>query len=200
MEKLKALHNELMDLFKYYAELEGALSFWHEHLKNTVRDVAGPGASYLVSQHDPTEAGATYLYKKTFGDGIRDSAKDGRHAMMHARAVITLAYALWEDKFREQIAVECGFKSRDDIKSGVFGDLNKYRQAILHVGSCLDREPEVAKFFKEGDKVDFTEDQMTELFSVMIEELNRIGKEYYKSDPGFSLEQALAKLGRPNFL
>ena len=111
-----------------------------------------------------------------------------------------MAYALWEDEYRKRIATECGLKCKNDISSDVFHDLNKFRQAILHAGSRLDEETKAIHFFRKGDTVAFTENQMTELFAAIIEELNRIGNEYYNMNPGFSFKQALDRAGRPNFL
>jgi hypothetical protein len=44
---------------------------------------------------------------------------------------IAYIYALWEDKYREEFAKSKSLE-KNDIKSEVFYELNKYRQAIVH--------------------------------------------------------------------
>ena len=102
-----------------------------------------------------------------------------------------MTYALWEEEYRPEIAIECGLTSKDDVKSDVFHDLNKYRQAILHVSGRLDREPSVIHFFSEGEVVSLTKDHMHDLFSYLISDLNRIGETYYEVNLGLSLDKPL---------
>ena len=200
MKELTELHKELIALFAYYAELEGAINTWHETLKSRVPNAITSDIHLHIGRDNPNYADAHYLYAKPFRVAIQDSAKDGEHVKTHRKAVIALTYAVWEDEYRARIASECGCKGKGDIKSDIFQDLNRYRQAILHVNGYMDRETKVLKFFNMGEIVAFTEDQMTVLFSTLIEELNRIGKEYYKSNPGFSFEQALNRASSPQFL
>ena len=200
MKELRELHKELITLFAYYAELEGAVNTWHETLKSRVPNAITSNSSLHIGRDDPNDADAKFLYAKPFRIAIQDSAKDGSHVTTHRKAVIALTYAVWEDEYRARIAAACGYMNKNDIKSDIFHDLNIYRQAILHVNSRLDRETTVLDFFNKGESVSFTEDQMTELFSTLVKELNRIGEEYYKSDPGFSFEQALNQASRPQFL
>ena len=145
----------------------------------------------------PNNPGAKYQYTKTYGQLIATFTRDGPHFQLHRKSVITLAYALWEDQYRQRMAEECclvndkGDVDKNKIESDVFQDLNKYRQAILHGSGKLDREPKVIRFFKKGNVVSFTSNQMHELFSILIEELNRIGETYYGENPRFSLDKPL---------
>ena len=115
----------------------------------------------------------------------------GRNVRLCRNGVIALTYALWEENYRETIAKECGLACKNEVLSDVFQDLNKYRQAILHRGGRLDRELVKMGVFAKGDVVSFTKDQMRDLFAQLIEELNRIGEEYYGQDPGFTLDKPL---------
>ena len=53
----------------------------------------------------------------------------------------------------------------------------------------------ILTFFTKGQEVSLTGGQMDKLFTLLIEELNRIGKVYYGSDPGFSFERPLGDSG-----
>ena len=109
----------------------------------------------------------------------------------YRESVIAFSYALWEDQYRGRIAHECKLANKNKIKSDVFYDLNKYRQAILHSGGRLAAEPKVIRFFNRGEEVLLTDDHMYELFSLLVGELNRLGREYYRQDPQFSLDRPL---------
>ena len=144
---------------------------------------------------NPSRPDALYQVARTFRDLIDDANEGGRNLRLLGNSVIVHAYSLWEDTFRAAIAAECGL-AKDDIESDVFQDLNKYRQAILHVDGRLDRQPKVLTFFKMGKVVSFTQDQIQHLFAGLISELNRIGKTYYGQDPGLSLGKHLNRPGR----
>ena len=51
--------------------------------------------------------------------------------------------------------------------------------------------PKVLTFFKKGEQVLLTEDHIYELFSILITEINSIGKTYYKQDPKLTLDVPL---------
>ena len=132
-----------------------------------------------------------YQYEKPLEELIRDSSEGGRNVRLHRNGVISLTYALWEEKYRAIVAKECGLACKNEVRSDVFHDLNKYRQAILKRGARLDRGPTKMRFFAKDDEVSFTKDQMHDLFAQLIEELNRIGEEYYGQNPGFTLDRPL---------
>ena len=81
---------------------------------------------------------------------------------------------------------------KNDVQSDVFHDLNKYRQAILHRSNRLGSKPKALPYFKEGDEVSPTSDQIELIFRGLIDdELNRIGREYYHTDLGFRFDKRL---------
>ena len=152
----------------------------------------GPDTEVSVGgkKMDPNNPDAKYEYTKTFGEFIDAFARNGSYATTRRRGLIALIYALREHRSRELIAQECN-KTRDEIESDVFHDLNKYRQAILHVGGKLDRKPKAIRFFGKGDVVSLTENHMEDLFRILIDELNRLGETYYGENPRLSLEKPL---------
>lgn len=84
-----------------------------------------------------------------------------------------------------------GSACKNCIASDVFQELNRYRQAILHNNGKLDRSPKIICFFEKGDTISFTDDQTVEPFSILINELNQIGKTHYGRDPQFVFKQRL---------
>ena len=194
MDSLLALHEKLMALYAHHTEMEAALAIWNNFLKSQVKGQTTIDNQMFFGRDDPTSPDANFHYAKTYRTLIQDSEEIGQNFRLHRNAVVAFTYALWEDEYRNLIAVECGFNEKNAIESVVFQDLNKYRQAVLHVSGRLDREPQVIRYFREGDVVAFTKDQMYDLFSILINELNQIGKTYYKQDPQLALDKSM----RPN--
>ena len=192
MSGLKCLHDDLLSLFASSTETEMGFLLLVDWLGKHLEDPrVDPSFAVQLGKGDPNHPSTRYQYKKPLQELIRDSKEGGRNVRLHRNGIIALTYALWEDNYRATIANECGLSSKDELVSDVFQDLNKYRQAILHRGGKLDREPAQLGFFGKGDVVAFTKDQMHELFAELIEELNRIGEEYYGQDPRFTLDKPL---------
>ena len=191
MQAIFDLHHDFIDLYAYHAETCGALRHWCEHLKKHVKTLNKPDQKIFFGRGDPNTQGAMYQYTKTVDKAIVDSATNGAHESILRRSIIALIYSVWEDQYRQRIAYECGFKHKNEIKSDVFHDVNRYRQAILHAGGRLIGAPKVLKFFKEGDQVLLDIDHIDELFSILIDEINRLGVVYYKQDPKLSLSAPL---------
>ena len=152
-----------------------------------------PQHNIWFGRDDPNSPDATYQYSRRTEDLIQDSEEGGRNIRLHRNGVVALTYALWEDEYRERIALECGLPRKDDIESVVFQDLNKYRQAVLHASGKLDRVPQAIRLFKKDDVVSFTKDLMHDLFSALIDELNRLGDKYYGQNPGLSLDKSMRR-------
>ena len=196
MQPILALHNRLTDLYEYQVETALAIRFWGDRLMGMTSGVTTTLDSRAsFGKDDPNKADALYQVARTYRDLIHDSAEGGRNLRLLGNGVIVHAYSLWEDTFRAAIAAECDL-AKDEIKSDVFQDLNKYRQAILHVDGRLDRQPKLLTFFKMGEVVSFTQDEMHRLFAELISELNRLGKTFYGQDPGLSLDKLLNRPGR----
>ena len=140
---------------------------------------------------DPNLSSTRYQYEATFEELLRNSSEGGRNVRLGRHGTIAHTYALWEEEYRAKIATECGLANKNDVRSDIFQDLNYYRQAILKRGGQLDRHPTEMHFFAKGDVVAFTKDQMRNLFAQLVQELNRIGREYYGCDPEFTLDKPL---------
>ena len=194
MQVLKELYEELEALYGYEVETSEAYREWNKKLKGIVtdqRNQTGIENSLIFGTSNPDEPDANYQYARTFGSLIEISGKDGSNARLARRSIIALAYALWEDVYRKKICDECGEGEKNKIVSDVFGDLREYRHAILHREGRLDKDPKVIRLVKKGEIVSLTGEDMHVLFSILIEELNRIGKIYYRQNPGFSFDKFL---------
>ncbi len=196
MKALLGFHRDLVELYSYEVEVTAALHQWTEFIRrmSDLNETTTPDSLFLVWRGESDCSGELYQYAKTIREMLEASEEGGRNVLLHRNAVVALTYALWEDEYRQLIAKETGLGSKDEVKSDVFQDLNKYRQAVLHVNGRLDREPEVIKFFRKGDFVSFTKDHMYLLFLHLIDELNRIGKEYYAASLSLHLNKHFPEL------
>ena len=177
---LRRFHDDLITIFSSSVETEMGFRLlvkWLRELESDPR--VEPSFTVQIGKGDPHLISTKYHYEKPLEKLIRDSKEGGTNVRLHRNGVISLAYAIWEEEYRAIIVQECDLARKNEVESDVFQDLNKYRQAILHRGARLGREPTAMCFFAKGDLVSFTEDQMHELFARLIEELNGIGETYY---------------------
>lgn len=191
MTELAALRDALVDLYGYKIEMGMAIGEWRKMMERTFRDLGtGPDKNVTYGLDDPNDPEAVYQYRTTRRRLLSASGPNGLNQRLLHHSVIIYAYSLWEDRYRQRIARECGI-SKNDIESDVFYELNTYRQAAVHSFQKIKREPKILAFFAKGDRMEFTAQQMQHLFRQLIHELNRIGAVYYDSDPDFSLDQRL---------
>ena len=73
----------------------------------------------------------------------------------------------------------------------MFGDVRSYRHAIVHAGGRLGTEPKVFRFLAKGDKVTLTADHIDIIFRAAVDDLNRIGEEYFGTNPRFNFETSM---------
>lgn len=188
MQALIELYNELINMYAYHAEMRGALYAWEEKLVQMHN--GSPTQKMFFGRDDPNKSDAAHQYSKTFIELIHASSKNGAHANTLSRSVVALTYSIWEDKYRARIAHECE-KEKNEIESDIFHDLNKYRQAILHAGGRLVGTPKVLKFCKQGEEVLLSGENIHEMFAALVDELNRIAREHFDHDPGFTLDKPM---------
>ena len=197
MDALRNFHLEPMEIFASHVETEMGflvLLQWLDSTFNAAKSTNPwilPSISVQMGKGDPNLPSTRYNYETPWAELKGESEEGGRNPRMHRNGIICLTYALWEEHYRGAIASECGLACKNKVQSDVFQDLNKYRQSILHRGSVLDRVPMSMKFFAKGERVAVTKEQMESLFACLVEELNRIGSEYYKTHPGFEFEKPI---------
>ena len=191
MKALKQLHNDLVDIYGYKLQVQAAIACWRKELERPLATgQTTPSHSLLFGPGDPNLPDAKFQYQATLGNLMAASDRSGINFIIHFRCILVLVVATWEDRCRELIARECN-KAKNDIKSDVFHDLNKYRQGILHVDNRLDEKPKVLPYLNVGDEISLTSEQMDSIFRELINELNRLGREYYDTDPDFSFDKRL---------
>lgn len=188
MEELTKFQRELIDTYGYYAQVSAAIGHFRSYLTEQVAGGLGADTPMSFIVNEPASPDASYQYRRTVSEVAADLSPDGRVGAVHLRSVIVLVVALWEDSYRGRIADELGLEDKNDLKSDVFRDLNKYRQAILHAGGTLRAEPRVLHFFREGEQVLLTTEYMERIFRTLVDELNKLGEEHYGRNPNFRFD------------
>ena len=192
MKALTDFHLDVVAMYGYGVQVSRALDFWHKWLsKQTSSGSATADNEIFFGDSDPNIPDATYVYRRTFSYLLDASSPNGNTLVIHRRSLVALLYASWEDRHRNRIAMEAGLKQKNDLGSDVFGDVRMYRNAIMHANGALRDEPRIFRFFKKGDRVVLSSDHIETMFKTAIDELNRMGKEYFGTNPRFSFEEPL---------
>ena len=190
MAELIAFYRELMEMYGYYIQIKAAIGQFHEWMSGQLSGSTTRSHSLYFGQGDPNLPEARFQYVRTFGEVIDAAVSDGPLEVAHRRSVIVFLVASWEDSYRTRIAKELGL-AKNGLKSDVFYDLNKYRQAILHARGTLRTEPRALQIFRKGDQVALTDEHMHQVFRALMEELGRISREYYGIDAQFIFDTPL---------
>ena len=192
MNALTELHRDLVEIFGYGVQVSVALLRWNQWLNQQVaREGTTLDNEMFFGEGDPNNPESTYHYRRTFRHLLDVSSPNGHTNAVHRRNLISLLYTSWEDRHRHTIAKEAGLKHKNDLRSDVFGDVRLYRNAIVHANGRLDEEPRVLCFFRRGDTIALTSDHIDLIFRTSIEELNRLGREYFGVNPGFTFEEPM---------
>lgn len=188
MDALRAYHRELIDIYSFAIEVDSALWVWNAQLSQIVDVPGGTTVDNTAYFGDgpPNDPTSRAHHARTLGYLIKASARDGIYAQQLRWSAIVWLYSVWEDRFRQQIADECGL-AKNDIRGDAHGDLRRFRRAIVHAGGRLDDEPTLLRYFTRGDSLQFSLDQMIDLFRQLTEELNVLGVHHYGADPGLKL-------------
>lgn len=188
MNALRAYHRELIDIYSFAIELHSALLIWHNWLNDMVSGSVGTttGNTIFFGPGDPNDPTTRPDHARTIAYVLAASENDGDYDQKLRWAAIVRLYSAWEDRFRQQIADECDLE-KNDVQGDTHGDLRKFRNAIVHAEGRLDQELSVLRYFSKGDPLQFSNDQIVDLFWKLTEELNTLGVRYYGTDPGLTL-------------
>lgn len=72
-------------------------------------------------------------------------------------------YQMWEDEYRERIAQELGYTTKNELKVPVMGDIRQYRMSIVHnkgiaITACDNCQ--VLKWFTARSRISITADML----------------------------------------
>ena len=181
-----------MTLYGYQLQVDVSISEWRK-LLDGLRKKHGTrmGNRVTFGKDDANDPNATYEFSTTYGSILDANSSNGQNPQLMRCGVIVLAYSLWEDQYRSKIATECGLASRDNVKSEIFRDLNIYRRAAVHARRIVRSQPKVFPFLSKDAALRFSPADMQQLFELLIDELNRIGRDYYHINTNFSLSRTL---------
>ena len=192
MSALQNFHDEVVDIYGYFLQVSAAIMLWHKFLNDQIAEGSTTRQNtFFFGRGDPNKPDSTYQYRRSYAELIDVSANGGTTSVIHRRSVVVLLVTSWEDRHRALIARDCGLNKKDDLKSDVFYDLNKCRQAIVHAGGSLRKSPKAIRLFRRGDALDLTDDHIHMMFRIAVEELNRLGVDYYGTNPGFTFDKSM---------
>ena len=192
MQALQSLYDELVDLYGYQLQMGMSISEWHKLLDGVKKSrPIRMEIRVTFGKDGPNDPNATYDFSARYGRLLDANSPDGHNAQLMRCGVIVLAYSLWEDQYRAKIAVECRLGSKNAVKSEVFRDLNIYRRAAVHARRVVRDQPRVLPFLSKGAALRFTAADMQRLFELLVDELNRLCRDHYRTNVNYSLNRRL---------
>lgn len=152
-----------------------------------------PDATVFIGDTGPDEEGARYQHRAPLRDVAQRWAPNGMIETQVRNATIVFLCSYWEDRYRAEIASAAGLKSKNDLRSEVFHDINKLRQGIIHAGAKLDRKLTTINHISIGDKINFSGKEFRALFEAVFEELNNIARNVCGDHLGLSVDTAMPR-------
>lgn len=182
-EELRRIYGMTMEL-GYALQLGSGVVLSH-----AMRPPSSLDSTMFFGRGDPNDPKSAHQYSTTLRELVDGFASNGKHAQYVKNMAVVAAYTVWEVVARPAISKEAGGV---EVKHPAFADLNKLRQAVVHVGGRLDRQLEVLTFFSKGETVRFTDDQFYELLSALFSALDEISQTYFKRALQAPLDRKLA--------
>jgi hypothetical protein len=133
--------------------------------------------SVHILKKDPITGKYDTIVKTTQKEWKERLSKGGENINFIGNMCLVLYYQYWEDNYRGKIADKLGYEDKDDLKNDLFGDINKYRNSIIHHNSIATEEIEkckILKWYKEGDEIVIDYLQMEELFLLIEKEIKAL--------------------------
>lgn len=107
---------------------------------------------------------ANVRHVSTFAQRLAACSAGGFNEVSLSGLCLVSIYSHWEDRTRGELAKALRVE-KGQVKAGLFADVNRMRNALLHAGGRLDSTKpfEVLKWFKKGDVIVLTPDRFHEL-------------------------------------
>ena len=188
LNTLTRLRDELIDLYGEDQIAGFAAMTAGKVVRSWLNERSTIGNRMSFGEGDPRDPETVADYSVTLGELLTRYEVAGRHSKATRARLIVFAYTLWESVYRKAVSEECGI---DRVESDEFGDLRRYRNAILHNRGRLQTNTKALTVFAKGDRVEPTADQLRAVFKQLVAGLNDIGTRYYGEDPGFKWGRVL---------
>lgn len=191
-EFIKIIH----DTYGMYHDATSGYYLMHKQvleLQNRITVISGKSIEELdeipwtYGEGEPSEGASQWLHTVKQGELKERLQPEGQNNIILGHVVITQIYQYWNDKYRGEIEVALGMK-KNDLKANVFGDIRLMRNSIVHHRAIALKEIdkcEVYQWFKEGDEISFTAEQIKLIIAGSLDVLNKLteGIENKKKNP-----------------
>ena len=88
-------------------------------------------------------------------------------------------YQLWEDKFRQQVAMEIGYNNKNQLELDIMGEIKKYRESIIHHKGQAKKEAvnnKILNWFKRDEIINIDKAKMKVIITATMNELKSLMK------------------------
>jgi hypothetical protein len=130
-EEIFSVYLDATEGFRQIAKMSEI--FVNDKARETGRDEKGvsPAGHVIYALGCPEDGNYMELSARTGKEIIEANAPDGKNFQFIASMAIVALYQYWEDHYREEIAAFLG-KDKNALTLPIFGDLRKFRRAIIH--------------------------------------------------------------------
>ena len=114
---MRNLYDELIEIYGASCMVLNAFIVLSEFINEQIQGGATKKSAWSSGRDDPNNANAQYQYTISLGDILDKCNPDaGEFSLTIRNALIVRAYSVWEEKYRQKIAGDCGFNGRDAKK------------------------------------------------------------------------------------
>lgn len=138
-EALHSFQKECQEIYMCYKVAYLGLQQGSTFIKNLVREHSVPlSESYSVGTGTPHRG--SFPASLPIGEVLERSAPDGDFPNQIAKWMIVAIYALWEDRYRGEIAKELNVSDKNQIEADLMEDICQIRNCIVHKNSVISVE------------------------------------------------------------
>lgn len=138
-EALHSFQKECQEIYMCYKVAYLGLQQGSKFIKNLVREQSVPLS-------EPYSVGTGTMHQGSFpaslpiGEVLDRSAPDGDFPNQIAKWMIVAIYALWEDRYRGEIAKELNVSDKNKVETDLMEDICQIRNCIVHKNSVISVE------------------------------------------------------------
>jgi len=134
----------------------------------------------FIGSGNPNNKKEALLYHIASQGEVKErNINDGRNLCFLGNMCLVWIYQLWEDKFRQQVAMEIGYNNKNQLELDIMGEIKKYRESIIHHKGQAKKEAvnnKILNWFKRDEIINIDKAKMKVIITATMNELKSLMK------------------------